>query len=53
MAEYFGLLTVKGLSNFKNKTTGNKAYRYRLEKISGTWFFNARLSQMSLTVTTS
>ncbi len=22
----------------KNKTTGNEAYRYRLEKISGTWF---------------
>ena len=37
----------------KNKTTGNKAYRYRLEKISVTWFFIARPLKMALAVATS
>jgi hypothetical protein len=36
----------------RNKTIGNKAYRYRIERISGP-SFTAPLSKMLLTVTNS
>jgi hypothetical protein len=34
---------VRAYQTLKNKTIGNKAYRYRLEKISGTCFVSPAL----------